>query len=227
MRQPSIVVNNKVIPLSKLNADQHEFSITEEDEFDEVSRENDEYIIDTDNMKSILDDNSSIQESIIDENDYRDTEDHISLVEEASEDAKVANAVETWNHYLRSVVAQRISMRLQIAKFQQDDNNDEHHELINAIITDYENSESSSSSGFDTAADNDDEMKSVTSLSTSELGEEYDVVSSSIPSTIVTHQYKEQVYSSKNSSMLSVTQFQNSLRGNIRRSLTLPVGIKV
>lgn len=227
VRQPSIVVNNKVIPLSKLNADQHEFSITEEDEFDEVSRENDEYIIDTDNMKSILDDNSSIQESIIDESDYRDAEDHISLVEEASEDAKVANAVETWNHYLRSVIAQRILMRLQIAKFQQDDNNDEHHELINAIITDYENSESSSSSGFDTAADNDDEMKSVTSLSTSELGEEYDVVSSSIPSTIATHQYKEQVYSSKNSSMLSVTQFQNSLRGNIRRSLTLPVGIKV
>ncbi|SCU95467.1 LAME_0F12266g1_1 [Lachancea meyersii CBS 8951] len=203
VRQPSIVVSNKVIPLSKLNGEINDFSIKEEDE--------DEYVIDTDYMKR-SDDNlssSSDQSSGVNDEDYQDTSEQ-PYDQEALElsHEKVTVALDAWNHYLRAVVAQRISTRLQIRKFQHSGTEAECQKLIDALISDYDDN---SSSRYD--SDLETELTPMSSINTTNDGVASRVVSD--------------VASKTNESILSFKPLSTVFHGNVKRSLTLPIGLRV
>ncbi|SCW03352.1 LAFE_0G08526g1_1 [Lachancea fermentati] len=210
VRQPSIVVNNKVIPLSNLNGDGHEFSIKEEDE--------DEYVIDTDCMRP-TDDNESEKSSLngsLNEDQFEDADDFYGS-EEILRQEKVNNAIQAWNHYLRSIIAKRIAMRLQVAKYQEEFNDDDCQELMDAIISDYE---------ANTSSIYDSDVKNASTSATSVSYEDYDDVSFNLP-TLSSPRNNAQLFATSNSSVLSVPNIQDAIQGSVKRSLTLPVGIKV
>lgn len=132
VRQPSIVVNNKVIPLSKF--DHASYCIREEDE----EEGQDEYVIDTQKMQPLETDDSSIVSSLLNESQYEDADEYSDSVISLSDSVKAQNARKAWDSYLRLVISQRIMMRLQISKFQQSQDSAVYKELIEAISTDYE-----------------------------------------------------------------------------------------
>lgn len=203
-------MNNKVIPLSNLNGDGHEFSIKEEDE--------DEYVIDTDCMRP-TDDNESEKSSLngsLNEDQFEDADDFYGS-EEILRQEKVNNAIQAWNHYLRSIIAKRIAMRLQVAKYQEEFNDDDCQELMDAIISDYE---------ANTSSIYDSDVKNASTSATSVSYEDYDDVSFNLPS-LSSPRNNAQLFATSNSSVLSVPNIQDAIQGSVKRSLTLPVGIKV
>ncbi|CUS20394.1 LAQU0S01e05622g1_1 [Lachancea quebecensis] len=204
VRQPSIVVNNKVIPLASLNEESKDYTIEEEDE--------DEYVIDTDCMKKSA---RGYSESSSDSNSgssrdetYHDTLENPTPDESLQPEEKVSRALDAWNHYLRAVVAQRVLMRLQIRRFQESGGDPECQELIDAIISDYEEN---SSSHYESDLRSD--STSLTSVS------EYEGrISSSVASD---------ASAGISGSIFSARPFQQTMKNSVKRSLTLPVGFRV
>ncbi|SCU79783.1 LAFA_0B05578g1_1 [Lachancea sp. 'fantastica'] len=201
VRQPSIVVSNKVIPLSKLNGEMNDFSIKEEDE--------DEYVIDTEVMKR-SDDNMSLssnQSSSCDEQDYQDTFEypHKEVHPEISQE-KVSVALDGWNHYLRAVVAQRIATRLQIRKLQLSGTDAACEQLIKSLIPDHDGCSSSRYSD-----DVENELGSTTSGSAHKSP----------------GQSSFDTASRRNDSSMTFTPLSSALQNSVKRSLTLPVGLRV
>lgn len=210
IRQPSIVVNNKVIPLS--NFDHEDYCITEEDE------DEDEYVIDTHQMQPLRSDSSSVVSSLIDESQYEDAEAYSSSVESLPESIKVANARAAWDGYLRAVISQRISLRLQIAKFQQSQNCDGYKDLIDAIVSDYESDDLFSD--YEHRTENE---------SVSGEGTDNENYPPSRPHKINSSHGSSLGIDLKPScaSFTTFTCIQDSVRNGVKRNLTLPVGIKV
>ncbi|CEP60139.1 Aim44p LALA0_S01e03906g [Lachancea lanzarotensis] len=195
VRQPSIVVSNKVIPLSRLNGEMNDFSIKEEDE--------DEYVIDTEVMKR-SDDNmtmSSDQSSSGDEQEYQDTSEYPEITQE-----KVSVALDGWNHYLRAVVAKRISTRLQIRKLQLSGTDAACEQLVKSLLPEHEGSSSSLYSD-----DVRTELGSVTSGST----------------YLTSGRNAYDTASKRNDSTMAFSPFRSTLQNSVKRSLTLPVGLRV
>ncbi|AGO11396.1 AaceriACR148Wp [[Ashbya] aceris (nom. inval.)] len=145
VRQPSIVVNNKVIPLSRFPGDKMQLPIREEDEEDEeTNTKADDYVIDTSKRMSTL---GEIQASRISSSSASIRSQHASIrskhasissqsssiqsshFDEASNSSPANDSIESdseiectrtaWNHFLRTVIAERIRMRLQLAKLQE------------------------------------------------------------------------------------------------------------
>lgn len=204
VRQPSIVVNNNVIPLSRMNGEANEFAIEEEDE--------DEYVIDTDCMKrstgGYSDNTSDGISDVSSADEYHDSSEtpKQELIENPGDE--VERALDAWNHYLRSVVAQRILMRLQIRKFQDSGANPECQELIDAIISDYEENSS---------VHNESEFRSDSTSLTS--------VSESVTSG--TSFECSEIYSRSGDTVASLKPFHRAINGSVKRSLTLPVGFRI
>lgn len=210
-RQPSIVVKNKVIPLSM-----HHYSIEEEDEDD------DEYIISTNSMHPL-----SPVESVKSDDDNADS--YVDAAEDFEANYttpfKSSNEAEDLTHkfsqYLRAVVAQRIMLRLQIAKHQETGTNTSYLDLIESIIREYETDSSShnlingklSLPTTDTSGqDTDDE-------------EDADAEQHNDEASIKNFKFSIQspfgTRSKHGDSMISLST------KDVRRSLTLPIGIKV
>ncbi|KAG0678536.1 Altered inheritance of mitochondria protein 44 [Kluyveromyces marxianus] len=217
VRQPSIVVKNKVIPLSRF--DNKSYCIREEDEEEEEDAE-DEYVIDTNKMQSLCSDMDSITSSLHDESIFQDALSYSSSAESLPESVKVTNARKAWDSYLRAVISQRIQMRLQIAKFQASQDNDVYKELLEAITTDYES---------DAIFSNEESNTEEESISKSEYDSGSDIESlhplspapESIKSTplIIPQSFCD--------SFTSLSNFQSSVQTSVRRTLTLPVGITI
>ncbi|KAM3163725.1 Altered inheritance of mitochondria protein 44 [Lachancea thermotolerans] len=204
-RQPSIVVNNKVIPLTSLNEDTKDYTIEEEEE--------DEYVIDTDCMKKSVrgysqSSSGSSNSGKSSDETYHDSLENPTPDESLLPDEKVSRALDAWNHYLRAVVAQRVLMRLQIRRFQESGGDPECQELIDAIISDYEEN-SSSHCDSDLRSDS----TSLTSVSDCEGR-----VSSSVASDVSV---------GITGSIFSARPFQQTMKNSVKRSLTLPVGFRV
>lgn len=210
-RQPSIVVKNKVIPLSM-----HHYSIEEEDEDD------DEYIISTNSMHPL-----SPVESVKSDDDnadaYVDAEENIEAKPTIPLKSKEADELtHKLSQYLRAVVAHRIMWRLQIAKHQETGTSSSYLDLIESIIREYETDSSSctlidgkqsfSTSTQDTEEDNEEEAEKQPNDFSDEA---------SIKSFVFSIQQPFGTRSKHSESMISLST------KNVRRSLTLPIGIKV
>ncbi|AMD21137.1 HEL144Wp [Eremothecium sinecaudum] len=157
LRQPSIVVNNKVVPLSTYTAKSNYLPISERDEDQELN--NDNYVINPSNQISTIrevsdtseskygstvaayDDECSIMSSHYHDasavppaqydDDYDDDEESIIAYNNSIERAK-----EVWHQFLRKVIASRIKDRLQTLKFPAPvaSNNNDTRELLDSII---------------------------------------------------------------------------------------------
>lgn len=191
-RQPSIVVKNKVIPLSV-----HPYSIEEEDE-------DDEYVISTDEMRPL----SPTATDSSDEESYEDAEDFVYKA-----DFKGLLA-ERLNQYLSSVIAQRIMLRLQIVKHQETGANNSYVDLMESIIKEYE----APSTAESVHASSDIESEALPCS----------VIPEKSPNSQSNLQFRIQSAFNKGGSRLKHSNSFISLSAQtVKRSLTLPVGIKV
>lgn len=191
-RQPSIVVKNKVIPLSM-----HHYPIEEEDD----DEEEDEYVISTNSMRPL-----TPLESVSSENEsFTDAEEPSEHPEQLSQ---------ALNHYFRVIIARRILMKLQIAEYQKSGLKRSYLNAIESIIKEYD-SESNVSDLFNSLG-----STNPTTDDTSGQEEQADETDRSIEFSV-------------QSPFGSVTRLRHkgstiSLSpGNLRRSLTLPIGVKV
>ncbi|CDO92889.1 unnamed protein product [Kluyveromyces dobzhanskii CBS 2104] len=208
VRQPSIVVKNKVIPLSQF--DHKDYCIKEEDEDED---DNDEYIIDTKKMQPLNMDTESISSSLHDNDSlFEDALTSSPSTESLSPSIKVKNAKTAWDSYLRAVISQRILMRLQIAKFQNSQDHRAYKDLLEAIATDYESDAIFSNNDLQTERDSMSECESL---------DEFTDISDSVRSTPV------MIPQSFRESFSSLANFQTSVKSGVRRNLTLPVGINI
>ncbi|CAH00426.1 Aim44p [Kluyveromyces lactis] len=208
VRQPSIVVKNKVIPLSQFDHD--DYCIREEDEDEE---DEDEYIIDTQKMQPLKSEMGSITSSLHDgDSVFEDAMSSSASMESLSESVKILNANKAWDSYLRAVISQRILMRLQVAKFQASQDHHTYKELLDAIVTDYES---------DAIFSNNDAQTENDSMSECDSPHEFDTLTDSSRSTpaVVPQSLRE--------SFSSLANFQTSVKAGVRRNLTLPVGISI
>ncbi|SCU95885.1 LAMI_0F04236g1_1 [Lachancea mirantina] len=211
VRQPSIVVSNKVIPLSKLNVSNNEFPIKEEDE--------DEYVINTHVMARSSFDSTyrSNTPSIASMSDqaFEDAQSHVDTEEEQEnlENEKPQNSLAEWNHFLSETISRQILMRLQIAKFQEAGPDDDCKELIDAIISDYE--EVTTSSIYD--SDKRDEITSMTTISSEEDARCFSIQTSANKGSPTSSTRRGGAFE-----MLAST-----FNGSVKRSLTLPVGVRI
>ncbi|AET38125.1 Aim44p Ecym_2392 [Eremothecium cymbalariae DBVPG len=151
IRQPSIVVNNKVMPLCRLSTTKSQYPIREEDE-DEEEDENheDEYVINNStqmvpvkglhaeiachNLGDVSpsnSDNSSIQTSY-----YQDAQDdNAELDIDISDQDALEKMMTAWHQFLSSTIASRIKMRLDLLRFKQQSLTDtENISLLNEIL---------------------------------------------------------------------------------------------
>ncbi|SMN22121.1 similar to Saccharomyces cerevisiae YPL158C AIM44 Protein of unknown function [Maudiozyma saulgeensis] len=243
IREPSIVVKNKVIPLSM-----GQYPIKEEDE----------YIIDTNSMQkrnstaSLDTDNSSYFEanheksSIYSENEEDETDDSELDDEEVNQnetmDMSKMTATELsdlFSHYYKNIISRRIMMRLQMGQYQNSNNltdvNNEYMHLLEKFVSEYE---SESSDMFDQESkDTDTSSESSEDDSNSQFSfdaNEKDLNNEEAMDIITPLQKKNKtgiqikietpfaVYSaSQNASLLSIPT------DAIKRSLTLPIGITI
>lgn len=200
-RQPSIVVKNKVIPLSI-----HPYAIEEEEEGNSVG-DDDEYVISTNEMRpvSARSSCSSAEDFFEDAEDLEETE-GIAF----TEDSRNVLA-EAFKHYLSSVISQRIMLRLQIAKHQETGANSSYVDLMESIIREYE-APSTSSSLTPSVRDLTPCNKIQDDITNSKPQQEFSITSPF----------------GKNGSRLKHSNSMISLSAQtVKRSLTLPIGIKV
>lgn len=199
-RQPSIVVKNKVIPLSM-----YHYSIKEEEE------DADEYVISTNSMRPL-----SPAESLNSEkSSYEDAQEDLNVPQ--SEEHKLVS--ESLNQYFRTIISQRIMTRIQIAKYQKCEL--PVSDLIGSLIKEYE-SDSTVSNLFEEHKSQTDATSEQTEEE--ELEEELDAEAASQFSTNTSLKFTFQSpfgASNRNDSLLSLPTM------NVKRSLTLPIGIKV
>ncbi|AEY95665.1 FACR148Wp [Eremothecium gossypii FDAG1] len=131
VRQPSIVVNNKVIPLSRFPGEKMQLPIREEDEEEEEpSTKTDDYVIDTSKRMSTIGEiqasrissssgSISSHSSSIQSSHFDDASNSSPLNDSIESDSDIECTRTAWNHFLRTVIAERIRMRLQLAKLQE------------------------------------------------------------------------------------------------------------
>ncbi|QLL30967.1 hypothetical protein HG536_0A07820 [Torulaspora globosa] len=214
-RQPSIVVKNKVIPLSM-----YHYSIKEEEE------DADEYVISTDAMRPM----SPVESLNSEKSSYEDAQEDLNTSQ--SEEHRLLS--QSLNHYLRTIISQRIMTRIQISKYQK-------HELpvsdlIGSLIKEYE-SDSTVSNLFeehksrnsltDVTSEQTEEEEEKEEEEEEEEEEEQDAEAASQYSTNTSLKFTLQSpfgaanRSSHNDSLLSLPAI------GVKRSLTLPIGIKV
>lgn len=227
IRQPSIVVNNKVIPLSKFSTDK--LAINEEDE--------DEYIINTTTMEPLPGDSLSISSKS--ENKSIDKAKIIDAsIDNIPKDIKLQNARRSWDHYLRSVIASRIKMRLQIAEVQQYPTTKLSQSLLNAIVLGSESdsisssgseiislSESGSSSGFDTICESRmeyDTEPTPYSIRYNKDGDNYN----DLTDYLFGSQWNPYLPQSPENHIEKMSRPKSS-NFNIKRSFTLPTAVKI
>ena len=244
-RQPSIVVENKVIPLSM-----NRYSIKEEDE----------YVIDTSSMRGLSPVNSVSssdyhRESSDSHSSYADA---METVEENSEGIlKTDNNVQTsdlkhegisneesytlMKHYLSTIIAQRIMLRVQIARLQEpknsavymnksaETNSTIYGDLVDSLLTEYE-TDGCSSQTFDgtlVKIEGDGEGEEDKEKEERSLVEEADELPELSPMrkqrdlSITLRSPFAMLNSAYSSSILSLPT------GTVKRSLTLPVGMKI
>ncbi|CAI4809427.1 AMP_1a_G0054070.mRNA.1.CDS.1 [Saccharomyces cerevisiae] len=163
-RQPSIVVENKVIPLSM-----NRYSIKEEDE----------YVIDTSSMRELSPVNSvcssdydressesysnyadAMETTEVDNKDRVECNNEIQNVNANNEETSNEESYNLMKHYLSTVIAQRIMLRVQIARIQNnksnvvymnksaETNSTIYEDLADSLLTEYE-ADGSSSQIFD------------------------------------------------------------------------------
>lgn len=235
IREPSIVVKNKVIPLYM-----GQYPIKEEDE----------YVIDTNSMTKLNSNKSlsSRESSYFAANDEQSSfysSSKVEAKEEEEEEEEVDEEIKTkienidadklseiCSQYYRQIISKRIMLRLQIGKYQESNNNDdikgEYKELLDNLLSD---NESDSSNLFD--HDNDEIENSSERTDDSEDDDEDEDIEyqDKVPEL---KQYNQKglniqitspfgVYSSasRNGSMLSIPV------NTVKRSLTLPIGLKI
>lgn len=192
-RQPSIVVKNKVIPLSM-----HHYSIEEED-----NEEDDEYVISTNSMRPLTPVESA-----------SDTENESFVDAEEPRDGLHEQLTKSLNEYFTAIIARRIMMKLQIAEYQQSGSKNSYLTAIESIIRDYD-SDSTASDVFDIQGSTNPTTDDTSGQEDHENDTDHSLkFSIQSPFGSVSHL-------KNNSSMISLSA------GNIRRSLTLPIGVKV
>lgn len=250
-RQPSIVVENKVIPLSM-----NRYSIKEEDE----------YVIDTSSMRELSPVNS------VSSSDYdRDSSDSYSNYADAMETTEAnskdrsdnGNEIQSLNaknedysneegynlmkHYLSTVIAQRIMLRVQIARMQNPKSNvvymnrsaettsTIYEDLVDSLLTEYE-ADGSSSQIFDGAnmrveEDEEDEEEKEEEKRKEDGGRNLeDEVSELAELSSMSNQRDLSITFRSPFAMLN-SAYSSSIislpTGAVKRSLTLPVGMKI
>lgn len=198
-RQPSIVVKNKVIPLSM-----HPYSIDEEKD-----EEGDEYVISTNSMRPLtpIDSVNSDNEPYVDA-----SEPSAALTGETPDQLSQA-----LNHYFKVVIARRIMMKLQLAEYQESGSKRSYLNAIESIIKDYD-SESNVSDLFDGKKS----ALSTTDNTSGQDDEDEDPETESDYGKIPNLNFAIQSpFSKHNSSIISLSA------GHLKRSLTLPINVKV
>ena len=229
IREPSIVVKNKVIPLS-MNA----YTIKEEDE----------YVIDTNSMykrnsvtgtDSESDNNSSYFESNHDKSSIY-SEDETDDSDYEIDDEKMTPDALTglFNNYYRNIISRRIMMRLQMGQYNDSNNvSGEYIQLLEKFVGEYEsdssnifdNSDCVSSSGSTNSSTDDDSNSQFSFNTTDENGSEnMDIITPfekpSRNDVKIKFESPFGMYS-QNASLLSIPT------DAVRRSLTLPIGINI
>ncbi|KAG0671526.1 Altered inheritance of mitochondria protein 44 [Maudiozyma exigua] len=227
IREPSIVVKNKVIPLS-MNA----YTIKEEDE----------YVIDTNSMYkrnsitgSESDSNSSYFESNHEKSSiYSENETDDSDYEMDDEKMTPEALAGLFNNYYRSIISKRIMMRLQMGDYNDSSKlNGEYIQLLEKFISEYE---SDSSDIFDNedrtskhdsiSSSSDDDSNSQFSFNTTDENsdEKIDIITplEKHGKNDIKIQFESPfgMYS-QNASLLSIPT------DAVKRSLTLPIGINI
>ncbi|EDO17143.1 hypothetical protein Kpol_1072p13 [Vanderwaltozyma polyspora DSM 70294] len=257
IREPSIVVRNKVIPLSMKH-----YAIKEEDEeklsSDEIKEENeeniDEYVIKTEQLEKQISNKHNItnlepaeeidnDDSSFDDVDFvsMDNDNEHLLASEIIKKNESEQLQKMLKQYLTHVIAQRIKLRLQLAKFQETGKieresnsshyDDKHLSTLVSLISEQE-SRNRRSQIFE---------KSRTYLS-SETSSEDSIFNHATSDLALPFQYKntsnDNVYSSDRLSLSIHTDFGESQgkhstsvlsfhAQDVKRSLTLPISMKV
>ncbi|QID88278.1 Altered inheritance of mitochondria protein 44 [Saccharomyces pastorianus] len=244
-RQPSIVVENRVIPLSM-----NRFSIKEEDE----------YVIDTTSMRELSPVNSVSssdydQKSLASHSDYADAMETIEAIDEdetgnsksIQEDnlksESVSNDVsyDLMKHYLSTVIAQRIMLRVQIARLQDskdavymnksaETNSTIYEDLVDSLLIEYQ-ADGNSSQILDDVLMRDEDEEEEEEEEEEEKGdvlvEEIDQLANLRP---IEKERNLSITLRSPFAMLN-SAYSNSIislpTGAVKRSLTLPVGIKI
>ncbi|CAD1780503.1 similar to Saccharomyces cerevisiae YPL158C AIM44 Protein of unknown function [Maudiozyma barnettii] len=249
IREPSIVVKNKVIPLSM-----GQYPIKEEDEYiidtNSMYKRNSTTSIDTDNSsffeanheKSSIYSESENDDESEDDDDDDDDFDYEEVNQNETLDISKMTATQLsdlFSHYYKNIISRRIMMRLQMGQYQDSNNlnevNNEYMHLLENFVSEYD---SESSEIFDQESNNDrrstesseDDSNSQFSFNAMdgehEKEEEMDII------TPLQTEHKNglqvqietpfAIYSaSQNASLLSIPIVA------IRRSLTLPIGITI
>ena len=229
IREPSIVVKNKVIPLS-MNA----YTIKEEDE----------YVIDTNSMykrnsitgsDSDSDNNTSYFESNHEKSSIYSEDETDDSDYEIDDDKMTPDAlVSLFNDYYRSIISKRIMMRLQMGQYNDSNNmKGEYMQLLEKFVGEYESDSSDifddndciSSSGS-TNSSTDDDSNSQFSFNTTDenASENIDIITPlEKPSKNDVKIQFESPFGmySQNASLLSIPT------DAVKRSLTLPIGINI
>ncbi|CAI4054278.1 hypothetical protein SUVZ_16G1290 [Saccharomyces uvarum] len=241
-RQPSIVVENKVIPLSM-----NRYSIREEDE----------YVIDTTSMRELSPVNSVSssdydQKSLDSHSDYADAmetveamdkdgiENNDNIQDDNLKNENVSNEMsyDLMKHYLSTVIAQRIMLRVQIARLQDskdtavymnkstETNSTIYEDLVDSLLIEYE-ADGNSSQILDDVSVRDEEEEEVEEEDKGDILVEVDQLANLRPIekernlSITFRSPIAMLHSAYSNSIISLPT------GAVKRSLTLPVGIKI
>ena len=247
LREPSIVVKNTVIPLSLKH-----YSIKEEDEERETENnqneklDKDEYVIDTQDMHPLAiiesygsqSTNNTVESSLLSNTEY------FSLHEEkehSSEDDDIEKQGSTqlasvFNQYFTQVISQRIMMRLQIAKFHETgklvDETTKDNKYLDAIVTLLSEQESTKSGSQIFEKDHIYSSPNISETDSSDYENNEEAINEVQSKSHSTHNSNiinisfQSPFGKVNTSQSnrSVLSFQTRA---VKRSLTLPIGIKV
>lgn len=236
-RQPSIVVENKVIPLSM-----NRFSIREEDE----------YVIDTTSMRELSPVNSVSssdydQKSLDNHSDYADAMETVEAMEEdgienneSLKNENVSNEMsyDLMKHYLSTVIAQRIMLRVQIARLQDskdavvymnkstETNSTIYEDLVDSLLIEYE-ADGNSSQILDNVSVRDEDEEEEEDDDKEDVSVELD----QLPNLRPIEKERNLSITFRSPIAMLHSAYSNSIislpTGAVKRSLTLPVGIKI
>lgn len=247
IREPSIVVKNKVIPLNM-----HQFPIKEEDEYvidtnsmqklsssesDDSNSDNSSYF---DEVHDTRHDKSSIYSSESSDEDEDDDEDsqyepvHKSTMNPA--DMTADELSNLFKDYFSTIIAKRIRMRMQIGQYQESNNlkhiDGDYKELLETLKTEYDSdssdlfdNESRSSSSSSSESSSDSEANSEFSFNrTSNDDEAMDIVTP----LDCKRDLKTQLENGFNGYSISQTASIISFPADgVKRSMTLPIGMTI
>ncbi|GMM56910.1 Aim44 protein [Maudiozyma humilis] len=249
IREPSIVVKNKVIPLTM-----HQYPIKEEDE----------YVIDTNSMQKLSSsenesdgssgfsyfdevhrdhhDKSSIYttESTDDEDDENEDTQYEPVHKKGMNpaDMSASELSALFNDYFSTIIAKRIRMRLQIGQYQESNNlkhlDSEYRDMLESLRAEYD---SESSDIFDNDNRSSSESTSSSSSSESDSNSEFsftgasneeedalDVITPLECKRDIKEQLQNMLSGYSHSQAASVTSLPAAA---VKRSSTLPIGVTI